>query len=166
MDLGKKYFFIISIILIFLIPPHIILGLFNPINLDFNTMLLICIIYDICFLTTIFYLHFKGQKKSENLRENLRYSFYLRGKIHIIIVPYLALSFFLSLLFYTTKNNIGIFKSFLVSSILGFIIAFFILTTFFVLIKKREKQILKEFEEIDRQSQKILKDLEKFEKLG
>ncbi|MCI0501465.1 MAG: hypothetical protein L0Y61_06935 [Epsilonproteobacteria bacterium] len=84
----------------------------------------------------------------------------------MVIIPYMAFSVFFFLIFQSLGSVYSPLKSIFVSAILGIIVTVITVTTFFITIKKREILILEEFKEFDRQGQRILEDLEKFEKQG
>jgi len=171
MELKKINFTLISILLIVLLPPHMLLGLFFhmpifPASLEINNLLLLCTIYDLCFLAVVFYLFCKDKIKNQTPHGSLRCCLYYRGKIHTLLAPCAAFSLFFFLIFYSVGTIYNPLKSIPLSAVLGVIASVIILTMFFTIIKRREIAALEEFEEIDRQSQRILKDLEKFEKQG
>jgi len=168
MKINKKYLSIASIFLVILIIPYILLSLFFSPYLDVNTLFLIFLglIYNICFFSAIIYLFIKDKKGCRNYWSAFRYNLYYRGKVNMAIVPYMAFSVFFFLIFQSLGSVFSPLKSILISVILGIIVTVATVTTFFILIKKREIRILEEFKEIDSQGQRILKDLEKFEKQG
>ena len=166
MEINKKLFLTISIILTILIPPHIILGLFFPLFLDINTLFLICLLYDICFFIMIYYSFVKDNKKFRESWNFLRYVMYYRGRIHMIIIPHMACFLFFFLIFQSLGSFYSPLKSVFVSTVLGIIVTVATLTAFFIKVKNREIRIIEEFEEIDRQCQRVLEDLKKFEKQG
>ena len=82
----------------------------------------------------------------------------------MVIIPYMACSVFLFLIFQSIGTVYNPLSSITVSVILSISLSVFLITLIHIIIKKKESFLLEEFKEIDMQSQRILDDLEKFEK--
>ena len=131
---------------------------------DIISSFIVCLLCSFCISAVSFYLFVKDNRKCRSFSSALRWLFYYRSKVHMAVIPCVAFSVFFFLVFQSIGSVFLPLKSLLVSAILGIFISIILVTTFIFVIKKREKRILAEMDEIDRQMKRIMKDLEKFEK--
>ena len=161
MKLDKVNFIIALIILTIIIPPYLVLSLFLPFYVNIATLFSIFILYTIVFSTVIFYLFVRDNRKCSNIWSAFRSILYYRGLINMIFIPYVACFLFLFLIFQYIISDYLPLNTMYIPVILSLVVTIFFVSTFHIMIKKKEKSIIKENKKIEERTNKIFKEVER-----